>query len=302
MDHFLPNIRIIGLLVLLCVLGILSSCDCVKAVSDSTSAKFGTIQIKGGQYIVQNNIWGAESSQTVTVPDTDVCSFTVSISEHNQDGVASYPSIFKGSHWGLTTSGWQSYRINELTSASFSWNVSSERPAGKYNIAAEAWLSPTLDTSEGYSGGGELMIWMDTQGMVPAGTQVGTYGSYQVWYCQMDWNYICYFQTGKNTASVNLLDLLKNAQSRGYLNSSWYLHDIEAGFEICSGGEGLSVTAFSASISNETTSTTHTETKTTIDIETTEPKTSTFVSEWHTTGIFVVFSIGLMVIVRKRRR
>lgn len=179
----------LGLIVIIGVIGILLPVSEVNTVSDLTSEKFGTIQIKGGEYIVQNNIWGADTPQTVTVPDTNVCSFTVSKSGHNQDGVASYPSIFKGSHWGMTTSGWQSFRINELSNASFSWKVSSERPSGKYNVAAEAWFSSNLDTSKGYSGGGELMIWLDSQGMVPAGSKVGTFNSYQVWYCQMSWNY-----------------------------------------------------------------------------------------------------------------
>ena len=238
----------LSLIVIIGFIGILLSVGYVNAASDSTSEKYGTIQVKGGEYIVQNNIWGADTPQTVTVPDTDVCSFTVSVSGHNQGNVASYPSIYKGSHWGMTTSGWQSFRISELSYASFSWNVSSERPSGMYNVAAEAWFSPNLDTSGGYSGGGELMIWLDSQGMVPAGSPVGTFGSYQVWYSQMSWKYICYYQTGKNSVSINLMDFINDSMSQGYLDSSWYLHDIEAGFEICSGGEGLTVNSFSASV------------------------------------------------------
>jgi cellulose 1,4-beta-cellobiosidase len=262
--HLMTKLRLIkhhlGHIVIIGVFGILLSVGYINAVSDSTSEKFGTIQVKGGEYIVQNNIWGADTPQTVTVPDTNVCCFTVSLSGHIQDNVASYPSIYKGSHWGMTTSGWHSFRINELSHASFSWNVSSERPSGKYNIAAEAWFSPNLATSEGYSGGGELMIWLDSQGMVPAGSQVGTFGSYQVWYGQMSWNYICYYQTGENSVSVNLTDFINDAMSRGYLESSWYLHDIEAGFEICNGGESLTVNSFSVSVSGNESNTSESST------------------------------------------
>lgn len=237
----------VGLMVIIGFIGFFFSAGYVNA--ESTSEKYGIIQVKGGEYIVQNNIWGADTPQTVTVPDTNTCSFNVSVSGHNQDNVASYPSIYKGSHWGTTTTAWQSFNINELSYASFNWSVSSERPTGKYNVAAEAWFSPNLDTSGGYNGGGELMIWLDSQGMVPAGSPVGTFGSYQVWYSQMSWNYICYYQTGKNAVSINLMDFISDSVSRGYLDSSWYLHDIEAGFEICSGGEGLMVNSFSVSVS-----------------------------------------------------
>lgn len=243
------------------------------AESVSISAPGGTVDVKGGEYIVQNNVWGAETSQTVTVPDIDVCSFNVTDSNHNQGPVASYPSIFKGSHFGLTTLGWQSYRISNLESATFNFSVSSYRPSGTYNVAAEAWFSSSSYTSPGHAwlanGGGELMIWIDSQGMVPAGSHIGDFGFYQVWFSLADWQdghqYICYYKTGDDSADIDLLAFINDAMSRGYLNSSWYLHDIEAGFEICSDGEGLMLESFAASVveTDPATSTTSMTTDTT---------------------------------------
>ena len=230
--------------------------------SASTSDPYGTINIRGGEYIVHNGVWGAETSQTVTVPDTDVCQFNVTHSSHSQNHVASYPAICKGSTWGLTTTGWKSIQINELEYASFNWSVNNYRPPGIYNVAAESWFSSDLDTSSGYRGGGELMIWMDTRGMVPGGSKVGDFGSYEVWYALVDHNYICYQMTGQNSAEINLLDFINDALSRGYLNSTWYLHDIEAGFEICSGGEGLTLESFNVSV-KETSSSLTTSSSTT---------------------------------------
>jgi hypothetical protein len=269
----------------------------VLAQFDSTSDKFGTISIKGGEYIVQNNVWGGNTLQTITVPDTSVCRFNVSKSNHNQDGVASYPSIFKGSHWGLTTNGWQSIRISDLATATFNFTVNSSRPPGKYNVAMEAWFSAGLDTSSGYSGGGELMIWLDSQGMVPAGIQIGTFGSYQVWFAQMDWQYICYFQTGQNSVDINLNDFIQDTLSRGYFNSSWYLHDIEAGFEICSGGEGLLVESFSAEVSKITSSTTPTSSLSELTTTTTPIQTFTTSKETYQTSLSL-FSIFLGLTTR----
>ncbi len=241
------NKKFFGLILALSLIGVLVSVSNVSAVS--ITDQYGTIEIMGGEYIVQNNVWGATTLQEITVPDTSQTAFTVSISEHNQGSVAAYPSIYKGNHWGATTSGWTSYRVSELSSATYSWSVSSYRPSGAYNIAAEAWFSESTDTSGGYNGGTELMIWLDAQGMVPAGSQVGTFGNHQVWYTDMGWNYVCYMVTGLNSGTYDLMDFIDDAVSRGYLDTSHYLHDIEAGFEIMSGGEGLSLTSFSASAS-----------------------------------------------------
>lgn len=126
-------------------------------VGQSTQAaecceQYGTITV--GDYIIQNNVWGATSRQCVqSIGETG---FTVSVSEHNQGSVAAYPSIFRGCHWGTCTSGWTSQRISSISSANFSFSVSSARPAGNYNVTTEAWLSPNPDTSGGYRGGRKL--------------------------------------------------------------------------------------------------------------------------------------------------
>ena len=149
------------------------------------------------------------------------------------------------------------------------------------------------------------MIWLDSQGMVPAGSQVGTFGSYQVWYCQMSWNYICYYQTGKNSVSVNLKDFINDAVSRGYLESSWYLHDIEAGFEICSGGEGLTVNSFSVSVSGNggDVPTSTTESSSSISSKVSTPTPQPYSPTFSITSvIFGLALIGLIGIYRKLER
>ncbi|MHA2374111.1 MAG: hypothetical protein ACXAEB_13940 [Candidatus Thorarchaeota archaeon] len=74
--------------------------------------------------------------------------------------------------------------------------------------------------------------------------------------------YICYYKTGDDSADIDPLAFINDAMSRGYLNSSWYLHDIGAGFEICSDGEGLMVESFAASVVETDTTTTSTPTTT----------------------------------------
>src|SRR3954469_4264295 len=64
-----------------------------------------TTAVNGGEYIAQNNVWGATTPQCVSVDGT---SFTVDSSGHanaTNGAPASYPSLFKGCHWGLCTYG-----------------------------------------------------------------------------------------------------------------------------------------------------------------------------------------------------
>ncbi|MBN1695894.1 MAG: hypothetical protein JW881_00150 [Spirochaetales bacterium] len=212
--------------------------------------KYGTVD--AGEYIIQNNCWGSDARQCISTSGTG---FTVTVSEHNQGNVASYPSIFKGCHWDMCTSGWTSIRVGSLSRATMNWSVSTEGVEGVYDVAAEIWFSPNLDCSEGYDGGAELMIWLDAKGgIVPAGSKVGDYGPYEVWHGSMSdgvntWTYICYYRIARTSADLDLMGFIADSMSRGWISSSDYFHDIEAGFELMKGGVGLKSNSFSATIS-----------------------------------------------------
>ena len=76
---------------------------------------------------------------------------------------------------------------------------------------------------------------------------------YEFWYGAdgWDWHYLCYYATGINSVDINLMDFINDAIDRGYLQETDYLHCIEAGFEICNGGQGLSLIDFEAEVSAE---------------------------------------------------
>ena len=217
--------------------------------------QYDILPVMGGRYIIQNNIWGASTAQCVAVPRADATEFIIASSRHNQSSVASYPSIFQGCHWGRCSAGSNMpLQVDQVKSAPFSWIVSN-RSAGIWNMAAEAWFSPIPDSSHGYDGGAELMIWLDRQVLQPAGEKVGRVfisgAWWDVWYAKMShaklgWNYIAY-QREEPTDSVHLdlLDFISDSISRGYINRSWYLHNLQSGFEIQAGGEGLTSNSFS---------------------------------------------------------
>ncbi len=235
-----------------------------------TCERYGLIDLGG--YIIQNNVWGAETAQCVA--STGGTGFTVTASEHNQLNVASYPSIFKGCHWSdCSSNSGMPIQISNCSSANFSWNVDSARPYGVYNVAAEAWISPNVDSSQGYGGGAEIMIaldyhWEGYDKFYPSGRNRGTFGAYDVYYRKIGgpsgWEFYTYVPTppperqgddnqyvdsGINSVSGDMLDFIYDAMSKsGRIEDSWYLHDLEAGFEIMYGGVGLTSNSFSFSV------------------------------------------------------
>jgi cellulase/cellobiase CelA1 len=245
--HFLP-LTVVTILLLALVPIYVAQAEPIEICE-----QWGTAEVLGGEYIVQNNVWGAETAQCISA-DTSSTGFTVTQSQHNQGSVASYPSIYKGCHWGdCTTGSGMPVTVNSVSSAPFGWSVSGTNASGSWNAAAEAWFSPITDSTDGYNGGAEMMIWLDYQGMQPAGSQVGTASiagaTWEVWYSQLDWNYIAYRRVGATTSiNADLMDFVDDAVSRGYIQPSWYLHDLEAGFELMTDGTGLTTDAFAFSV------------------------------------------------------
>ena len=92
-----------------------------------------------------------------------------------------------------------------------------------------------------------------SRGPRPFGSQVATAtidgASYAVWTGnQTSWKIISYVATSPVTsASLNLLPFFADAVSRGSLESTWWLIDVEYGFEVWTGGQGLAVNSYSVS-------------------------------------------------------
>jgi cellulose 1,4-beta-cellobiosidase len=73
---------------------------------------------------------------------------------------------------------------------------------------------------------------------------------YDVWFGTQGWNTVSYTMTSPAT-SVSNLDIGRlawDAVGRGYIRRSWYLIDVEAGFELWRGGVGLATNSFSVRV------------------------------------------------------
>ncbi|HJP78969.1 MAG TPA: cellulose binding domain-containing protein [Pseudonocardiaceae bacterium] len=216
-----------------------------------------TTSVAGGAYTVQNNEWGSSQPECITTDGN--AGFTVansSISNSTSGAPGGYPSIYKGCHWGSCTqnSGLPIQESSMHSGAVISdWNTS-QPGNGAYDVAYDIWYNQQPSTS-GQPNGAELMIWINHNGPPePFGSKVGTATvdgvGYDVWYGNQGWNTISYVrQNGVGSVSgLDIDDVTADAVSRGYIQPSWYLIDVEAGFELWQGGAGLATNSFDVTV------------------------------------------------------
>jgi len=216
----------------------------------------GNVSLDGGVYIFQSNEWNSTLPQCATI---DGIGFTLTTANFDQSSLgsyspATYPSVYRGCHWGNCTSS-NPFPIEMSNLASATSSVTITQPGGYENDSAyDIWFNQTSTTS-GQPNGTEIMIWINHQGGAgPAGSLAGTAtidgASYQVYTGRMaSWNIASYVANPgvDSVASLNLIPFFNDAISRGMLESSWWLIDVEYGFEVWDGGQGLSATNFSVS-------------------------------------------------------
>ena len=213
----------------------------------------GAIPVPGGEFTIQTNEWNSNLPQCVTY--TGGTAWSVSTANFNlQPGgaPATYPSIYKGCHWGnCTSNSGLPIQISNLGSAVSSWSTT-QPASGAYDVAYDIWINST-PTTNGQPDGTEVMIWLNSRGGVgPFGSQTGTSNaaghSWNVFTGrQVSWNIISYVLQGGGTSFTNLdvAALLRDAVARGSINPNHFLIDSEVGFEIWNGGQGLATNSYS---------------------------------------------------------
>jgi hypothetical protein len=214
--------------------------------------------VVGGAYMVQNDEWGSGAPECVAVATGGGFTVATSAIAKSADGSpGGYPSIYRGCHWGICTpdSGLPVPASKLLSPGTVTTSWATTQPsAGAYDVAYDIWFNQAPTTS-GQPNGAELMIWLNHKGSIqpygsPAGTATIDGRSYQVWFGQQGWNTISYSMT-TGTTSVKDLDIGKfvaDAMQRGWIQKSWYLIDVEAGFELWQGGAGLATDSFAVNV------------------------------------------------------
>ena len=263
MDHRKPVLMTAALLLALSG-GIAAIVGSTGAQAATTSlCQEQTASVSNGTYIVQNNEFDSSASECVTTDgnaDFTVANSSIANATNGEPGA--YPSIYQGCHWGNCSSGGLTaspIEVSSLTTGKVTTSWSTSQPGGSsnaYDVAYDIWINQTPTTS-GQPNGTEIMVWLNHNGSVqPFGSEVASNVSlgghtYNIWYgTQSSWDTVTYDMTSGST-SVSNLDvgtLAQDSVSRGYTKSSWYLIDVEAGFELWQGGAGLATNSFSVAI------------------------------------------------------
>lgn len=222
--------------------------------SGSISGGFSTAAV--GPYELQVNEFNSGAALVLGYSNPPAA-FTVSnsaVSVATNGEPAAYSSFFSGNHWG-TISPVDPFplKVSAITAGQVTTSVAGTLiGSGSWDYAYDIWFVPTpTGTQTGTDF--EMMVWLNHEGSVqPAGSVVAsgvTIGGnvYNVWWSGTTLTYA--FATGvTSVANLDLFPLIQYAVSAGYLNSSWYLIDVECGFELWQGGTGLKVNSFSVSV------------------------------------------------------
>ena len=229
--------------------------------------KESPVPVNNSQYYVQNNEFdgmGARECISIGVTDTSF-KVTESAISNPPERVGAYPSIYLGCHWGLCTPNNGAplpLPVGNIGTATTSWSTAGPSSAADlFDKAYDLWFD-TARTTTTQANAAELMIWLDWKGEQPAGSpspvQFTTQGAtFEVWLdapnAQHGWYIISFRLLGSSVPSIsNLavsnLDLrpfINEGVNRGFIQQSWYLISVQAGFELWHGGAGLATSAFS---------------------------------------------------------
>jgi hypothetical protein len=262
-----------------------SAADAPESITDAVLLS-GTLTTKfdrrrvtgtdGKSYIVQNNAWNNASNDGAQVLQFTGNSFVVS--QQSAGGVGDvplgFPSIyvgrngFRGANDSLTTSSddglpIQVSAINSIRTR-FAHNAS-----GDANATYDVWFAAQPPAGDyGTATGAFLMVWTYKPGNRNA---IGGFGGGQAMQATVDGRQWNLFVGGRAEAgdpgagnaqvisyvvpngsipdySFDLNLFIQDAVQRNLLNPNLFLTDVFAGFEIWSGGSGLSVNAFTVDV------------------------------------------------------
>ena len=181
----------------------------------------------------------ARSRATSTGPDSDA-----------------FPDIYTGCSWGRCAPGAElPGRVSDLGNPATTWDTT-ENAGGLWAATYDMWFDQKpIRTGQANA---EMMIWLNVRGLYnPAGMGwpvVRIDGA--LWYVltwitgngHQQWRYVQFrkYTPRWNVTGLSLKPFYQYMENQGWITPSWYALNVEAGFEIWSGGTGLTTTAFSA--------------------------------------------------------
>jgi len=203
----------------------------------------------GHKFSVRNDFWGTHTFCLKNINKRP--NFKVTRTGRNLLGgaVMSYPYVFAGCSWGICTrdSGLPA-RASSLRDPRVTWHTS-ERARGRWNASFDLWFGRHRMTT-GQATGAEMMIWLNARGL-PRDSRRIVWADGVRWYLAhwrthaphsgKTWTYIQFRRVHPvwGVRKLRLNPFIHRAEHFRLVSRRWWLLNIEAGFEVRSGGKGL---------------------------------------------------------------
>ena len=211
----------------------------------------------GTDVVIRDDWWGR---WPVCIENDHTVAFTVTRSAipAHHPGVAAFPYVFIGCSWGICSR--HSFLPARVTAVRNPVATFSTRgnPRGGWNAAYEMWFATHRETT-GQADGAELMVWLRAPGWDDSRkiVHVGGRAYFLAHWVDLPghagpgtpgWQYIQFklVRPRYGVRNLHLGPLIRYCERRGWIRPSWWMLNIEAGFEIRWGGRGLAETGFSA--------------------------------------------------------
>jgi hypothetical protein len=205
-----------------------------------------------GKYFAQNNVNAGHGSLCLTPALSGTnASFTVDSAALTGSGLAAYPSLVDGWHYGRKST---DSALPKLVSglSNVTTSVAYTNPnGGTWDASFDIWVLPNNSNPADPSGGLEVMLWLNDSNVNPAGNNTNNpYMGWEVWSGQVSsWKYVAYRKTGQSTFSGDLAPFIKNAVSVAGLGGTPYLAGVEFGYEAYDNAvQGMHVTSYSVNV------------------------------------------------------
>jgi hypothetical protein len=212
----------------------------------------GYAAVPRGSYQFQGDEYNSGAPLTLTPQGSGFAVTSTGISIPLGGAPGAFPSEYKGCQWGECSPGSSGLPI-QLTSSSVSQVKLTDHtrtvPGGVWDDAFDIFFTPCSTCQQNGAGGSkEMMIWLAYSVVRPRHlTGTATIDGMSFWVYQSS-HTVWYLAQGGNASVTDmaLAPFITDALNRGAIpSSSWYLMDIEAGFELWSGGQGLAITSLS---------------------------------------------------------
>jgi cellulose 1,4-beta-cellobiosidase len=210
----------------------------------------------GARFQVRDAYWRGQRPQCLR-NHRDLANFTITQRAGFDPAgrVVAFPNIMRGCIWGICSPhAGIPLKVSSIHRPVTSWHTR-QGVFGTYNAAYDIWFGKTKMT-RGQATGAELMIWLNLHGgccaLQPGAPRVWIghrpyrLSHWRTFHNGVSWNYI-QFRMIHHTWHVDHLHLwpfIRRAIHLHLIRRWWWMENIEAGFELWSGGQGLKTTSF----------------------------------------------------------